>query len=332
MHFKHFGLEKNPFEITPDPQFLYLGEKHREALSHLTYSVLAKKPFLLLTGDIGVGKTTILHYFLQTLRKNKDIYVISIFNPKLTTKEFYSLLAAELGWRGRILKSHFLLKFKHYLLNLFREGKTLVIAIDEAQAAPKDLLEEIRLLANITEGEQGLVIILVGQPELLKKLSSPKLYSLQQRFSYRYHLGPFETKEEVSDYLVTRILRAGTPKSRIFTDEAIELIFKHSRGIPRLINIIADHAMMGAYLKGESVVDAETVEECLPDIKHLLEGREKKEKEPLPPPPSAEESPSRRWKYLVILLCLPIILLLLWLFKDEILNLILDLWRQHWAS
>ncbi len=323
MHFKHFGLEKNPFEITPDPEFLYLGEKHREALSHLTYSVMSKKPFLLLTGDIGVGKTTVLHYFLQTLKQKDDLFVVSIFNPKLTIKEFYYLLAAELGWRGRIVKSHFLIKFRNHLLQLFRQGKTLVIVIDEAQAAPNDLLEELRLLANLTEGEKGLVIILVGQPELLKKLSSRELYSLQQRFSYRYHLGPFETKEEVSDYLVTRILRAGTPKSRVFTDEAIELIFRYSRGIPRLINIIADHAMMGAYLKGEAVVDAETVKECLPDIAHLLEDQE--EKISLPPPPKLRSS---RKRYLVILLFLPIILLLLWLFRDEILTF----WRLHWAS
>ncbi len=322
MHFKHFGLEKNPFEITPDPEFLYLGEKHREALSHLTYSVMAQKPFLLLTGDIGVGKTTILHYFLHTLKQKENLYVVSIFNPKLTIKEFYYLLAAELGWRGRVVKSHFLIKFRHHLLELFRQGKTLVIVIDEAQAAPNDLLEEIRLLANLTEGEQGLVIILVGQPELLKKLSSRELYSLQQRFSYRYHLGPFDSKEEVSEYLITRILRAGTPKSRVFTDEAIELIYRHSRGIPRLINIIADHAMMEAYLKGEAVVDGNTVRECLPEIAHLLEEHDEI---PLPPPPKLRSSKKR---YLVILLFLPIILLLLWLFKDEILSF----WRLHWAS
>lgn len=335
MHFEYFGLDRNPFEITPDPQFLYLGEKHREALSHLMYSVMAKKPFILLTGDIGVGKTTILHYFISQLRKKDDIYLLSILNPKLDIGEFYYLLAAELGWEDKIttsfIKSQFLVKFKDYLLSLFNEGKSLVIIIDEAQSAPISLLEEIRLLANLTQEKQGLIIILVGQPELIKKLSSEELYSLRQRFSYRYHLGPFDTKEEVSAYLITRILRAGSPKTRIFTDDAIEAIFKYSKGIPRLINIIADHAMLTAYLKGEAIVGASTIEECLPEIDHLL--KDVQQKVQSPPKPALDNlkkgfKSKFKFKNTYLWLILPIVIFVLFIFKDKI----IDFWRLHWAN
>lgn len=336
MHFQYFGLDRNPFEITPDPQFLYLGEKHREALSHLMYSVLAKKPFILLTGDIGVGKTTILHYFISQLKKKENIYLVSLLNPKLDISEFYYLLALELGLEDDIkdpfIKSQFLVKFKNFLLSLFQQDKSLVIIIDEAQSAPVALLEEIRLLANLTQEKQGLVIILVGQPELIKKLSSEELYSLRQRLSFRYHLGPFDSKEEVSAYLITRILRAGSPKTRIFTDDAIDAIYKYSKGVPRLINIIADHAMLTAYLKGEAIVGASTIEECLPEIEHLLKDVQKHLE--LANPPSISNFSNfdfkKRFKFknAYFWIILSILLVIIIFFRDKL----IDFWRFHWAN
>ncbi len=314
MYYKFFGLEKNPFEIHPDPKFLFLSEKHREALSHLTYCVLLQKPFLMLTGDVGVGKTTILNYFISSLRKKGNILVIPFFNPRLSLKEFYAVLGAELKIPKVGKKASFLLYFRQILQKFAERGKTLVLIFDECQAASVELLEELRLLSNLAEGGAGLVFILVGQPELEKKLECEELYALKQRITYKYHLGPFESPEEVSQYLITRILRAGAPKTRLFTEGAIEAIYRYSKGIPRLINILADHALLAAYLKEQAVVDADVVEETLPEIKHLLTDKKA--------PEAKEEKLSRtktnisRW-ILIILVLLPIIIMLWW-YRDKI--------------
>ena len=273
MYYKYWGLLKNPFDIHPDPDFLYLSEQHREALSHLKYAVLAKKPFLLLTGDIGVGKTTLLNYFLRDLEKDKNVVVVPVFNPSLSVSEFYELLSQTLFPRqdvSNISKPIFLLKFREQLKKIYQQGKILVLVIDEAQSASIRFLEELRLFANIAAEFPGMVIILVGQPDLLDKLDCPELTSLRQRFSFKYHLGPFRDIKDVSDYISTRLLRAGSPKNRVFTDDAIEALFKFSGGIPRVINILADHALMSAFLAKAELVDASFVEEASKEVKHLL--------------------------------------------------------------
>ncbi len=270
MHYKYFGLSKNPFDVDPDPDFLYLSPQHKEALSHLLYSIISKKSFLLLTGDIGVGKTTILNYFLRNIYKRKDVNVLPIYNPNLSIRDFYQLLADHLFIKYDSFKSRFLLQFSSKLSDFSSQNKSLVIIIDEAQAASEELLEELRLLSNVASGLKSLIIILVGQPELLQKLSVPKLSSLRQRFSYRYHLGPFKDEFEVSEYIITRILRAGSPKTRIFTNDAIAEIYRLSRGIPRIINILADHAMLNAYLRKGNTVNLEDVKSALEEVKHTL--------------------------------------------------------------
>ncbi|WP_457756241.1 ExeA family protein [Thermodesulfatator indicus] len=278
MHYKFWGLSKNPFEIHPDPDFLYLSDQHREALSHLKYAVLAKKPFLLLTGDIGVGKTTLLNYFLRDLKKRKDVVLIPIFNPNLTTEDFYSLLAKEIfkSEERNESKSVFLFRFREKLSQLQSEEKILVLVIDEAQSASIPLLEELRLLANVAAEFPAMVTILVGQPDLLQKLEAPELTSLRQRLSFRYHLGPFQDFKDVKNYIAMRLIRAGSPRNRIFTDEAIGLIYEYSQGVPRVINIIADHAMINAYLNKQSLVHKDSVLEAVKEVKHLIPAKAKK--------------------------------------------------------
>lgn len=315
MYYKFFGLKRNPFDIHPDPKFLYLSEKHREALSHLSYCVMLQKPFLLLTGDIGVGKTTILNYFIASLRKKKNIIVVPFFNPRLSVKEFYTVLASELKLPTIGKKAVFLLNFRQILQKLAQEGKTLVLIIDEGQAASIELLEELRLLSNLAEGETSLVIILVGQPEIEKKLACEELYALKQRITYKYHLGPFESPEDVSQYLITRILRAGSPKTRLFNEEAIEALYRYSRGIPRLINILADHALLAAFLKEQTVVDAQIIEESAKEIDHILSH---KNNEYLATERKATPSSRSRQLILIFLILLPIIIVLCWIFREKI--------------
>ncbi len=315
MYYKFFGLKRNPFDIHPDPKFLYLSEKHREALSHLSYCVMLQKPFLLLTGDIGVGKTTILNYFIASLRKKKNIIVVPFFNPRLSVKEFYTVLASELKLPTIGKKAVFLLNFRQILQKLAQEGKTLVLIIDEGQAASIELLEELRLLSNLAEGETSLVIILVGQPEIEKKLACEELYALKQRITYKYHLGPFESPEDVSQYLITRILRAGSPKTRLFNEEAIEALYRYSRGIPRLINILADHALLAAFLKEQTVVDAQIIEESAKEIDHILSHENN---EHLATDREATPSSRSRQLILIFLILLPIIIVLCWIFREKI--------------
>ncbi len=315
MYYKFFGLKRNPFDIHPDPKFLYLSEKHREALSHLSYCVMLQKPFLLLTGDIGVGKTTILNYFIASLRKKKNIIVVPFFNPRLSVKEFYTVLASELKLPTIGKKAVFLLNFRQILQKLAQEGKTLVLIIDEGQAASIELLEELRLLSNLAEGETSLVIILVGQPEIEKKLACEELYALKQRITYKYHLGPFESPEDVSQYLITRILRAGSPKTRLFNEEAIEALYRYSRGIPRLINILADHALLAAFLKEQTVVDAQIIEESAKEIDHILSHENN---EHLATDRKATPSSRSRQLILIFLILLPIIIVLCWIFREKI--------------
>ncbi len=312
MYYKFFGLEKNPFDIHPDPKFLYLSDKHREALSHLTYCVLMQKPFLMLTGDVGVGKTTILNYFIASLRKKNNILVIPFLNPRLSLEEFYAVLAAELKIPQANKKAHFLLSFRQILHKLVEKGRTLVLIFDECQAASVELLEELRLISNLAEGGKGLIIILVGQPELENKLECAELYALKQRITYKYHLGPFESPEDVSQYLITRILRAGSPKTKIFTEGAIELIYRYSKGVPRLINILADHSLLTAYLKEQAVVDEDVVKECLPEVRHLLEDI------PLKGSPNTRLAPKIGKKWLLIIILILSIIILLWFYRHQI--------------
>jgi general secretion pathway protein A len=263
LHF--FGLGEKPFELAPDPRFLYLGEAHQEALARLQYAVVTQKGFLLLTGDVGTGKTLLLNVLQERL--NGSFTPIFLRNPRLTTSDLFRTLYVGLEFAGRYRsKAMFLRDLHEQLVRRAADGKNTLLIIDEAQAMSADLLEEIRLLSNLeTPRQKLLTIFLVGQPELRDTLSSADLRALSQRINIQYHIQPLD-KKNTFGYINTRLKIAGAEHPQLFTRKAVKGIFKHTRGYPRLINILCDNAMISAFVKERRVIDHRMIHEAADDI------------------------------------------------------------------
>ncbi|NTU47683.1 MAG: AAA family ATPase [Syntrophobacteraceae bacterium] len=267
MYRDHFGFKENPFSIAPDPRYLYMSEQHKEALAHLLYGVKSEGGFVLLTGEVGTGKTTVCRCLLEQLPENAD--VAFIFNPKLTVKELLSTICDELHIRhtgsGKSVKTYVDLINTH-LLDAFAKGRITLLIIDEAQNLSRSVLEQIRLLTNLETNQRKLLqIILLGQPELLDTLAEPKLRQLSQRIIARYHLGPL-TRAEVRAYVSHRLAVAGA-KAQVFPESLVAGLHKLSGGIPRLINTICDRALLGAYTQGKDSVDRKTLENAAREVR-----------------------------------------------------------------
>ncbi len=265
MYLEHYGLVRLPFEMTPDPSMLYLGEAHREGLATLVYAVQAGKGFCVLTGEVGTGKTTLLHALLSQLEANTASAFI--FNPRLEPLDFFRLLFNELGIDASVEnKAECLLALNHFLIDrLSRNEKTLLI-IDEAQVLPPEMLEEVRLLSNLeTPTAKLLQIILVGQPELSELLAKPELRQLRQRVVLRHHLRPFNQKE-LDDYVDERLSLAGYTGRGIFDRKARKELFRVTGGVPRLVNIVCDGALLGGYARGVKKFGADVIEEVARDL------------------------------------------------------------------
>ncbi len=244
---------------------LYLGEAHREGLATLVYAVQAGKGFCVLTGEVGTGKTTLLHALLSQLEANTASAFI--FNPRLEPLDFFRLLFNELGIEAAVEnKAECLLALNHFLIDrLSRNQKTLLI-IDEAQVLPPEMLEEVRLLSNLeTPTAKLLQIILVGQPELSDLLAKPELRQLRQRVVLRHHLRPFNQKE-LDDYVDERLSLAGYTGGPIFDRSARKELFRVTGGVPRLVNIVCDGALLGGYARGDKKIGAAVVEEVARDL------------------------------------------------------------------
>ena len=259
MYESYFGLREKPFSIAPDPRFVYLSPAHEEALAHLMYGVNEGGGFVLLTGEVGTGKTTLLRTLLEKLPDNLD--VAFIFNPRLSPSELVEAVCDELkiprSGSGNSLKARLDLLNRH-LLRSFAQGRRTVLMIDEAQALTPDVLEQIRLLTNLeTTREKLLEIILVGQPELRVMLDRPELRQLSQRITARFHLDALDGVE-VPRYVRHRLGVAGT-REALFTTAALGQLARVSRGIPRLINEIADRSLLGAYAEERPQVSADLV-------------------------------------------------------------------------
>ena len=267
MYLEHYGLVRLPFEMTPDPSMLYLGEAHREGLATLVYAVQAGKGFCVLTGEVGTGKTTLLHALLSQLEA--DTASAFIFNPRLEPLDFFRLVFDEYAIDDPCeSKADYLLALNHFLIDrLSRNQKTLLI-IDEAQGLPTELLEEVRLLSNLeTPTAKLLQIILVGQPELSEVLARPDLRQLRQRVVLRHHLRPFDAKE-LEDYVDERLHLAGYTGRGIFKRAARTELFRVTGGVPRLVNVVCDGALLGGYARGVTSVGAELIEEVAREL-HL---------------------------------------------------------------
>jgi type II secretory pathway predicted ATPase ExeA len=260
MYKKFFALRENPFNVNPDPRFLFQTQETQEAVACLTYGIRRRKGFVLLTGEIGTGKTTLLNKVLEWLRGQRAATAF-IFNPRLDVNQFLDFMMADFGIPCESsLKSQMLLRLNQWLLERFRVGETAVLIVDEAQNLSLEVLEEIRLLTNLeTSTEKLLQIVLCGQPELEWKLNQPQLRQLRQRLMLRCKTRPL-TPEQTHGYINERLRVAGADGQAIFTPEAMEMVHRHSGGIPRVINLLCEHALITAFAEGEKPIAASLVE------------------------------------------------------------------------
>jgi general secretion pathway protein A len=248
MYRKFYGLTRSPFEVSPDPYFFYPTPGHNEALSLLTYGVLRRKGFVVVTGEVGTGKTLLVRCLLDSLAINKTAFA-HIYNPVLTVQGFLEQVLTDFGLAAARSKSEALSRLNDYLMARSRENLTTALVVDEAQLLDWKLLEEIRLLTNLeTTSHKLLQIMLAGQPELDRKLDSHELRQLKQRIGLRCRLQPLEHRE-IEGYITRRLALAGRKASEppIFSAEAIEAVYRISQGIPRLVNTLCENSLLLGY-------------------------------------------------------------------------------------
>jgi len=267
MYLSHYNLVEKPFQITADPRFLWLGEKHQEALATLKYGVLDNRGFLLLTGDVGTGKTTLINALLRDLDRN--IVVATVVDPNLEKLQFLNFLANAFNIQERFpTKVDFLIHFTKFLRNAYLDDKKVLLIIDEAQRLSKEVLEEIRLLSNIEEGHTKLLsIFFVGQNEFNDTLMEKEVRALRQRITIRYHIEPL-TVNETREYIRCRLKVAGSGRE-IFDRKAISKIYAYSRGYPRLINVICDNALLTGYVRDVKTINRAIIKECAKELSVL---------------------------------------------------------------
>lgn len=261
MYQRFFGLRESPFNVNPDPRYLFMTRHIQEALAGLTYGIQNRKGFILLAGEVGTGKTTLLNRLLDWLRGQR-VATAYIFNSQLEVNHLFDYMMAdfEIPCESRE-KSQMLLRLNQWLLERYRAGETAALIVDEAQNLSPEILEEIRLLTNLeTSTEKLLQIVLAGQPELEEKLKLPQLRQLRQRITLRCRTAPLSL-EETFGYIAERLRIAGANGEPIFSKEAIQTVHLYSRGIPRVVNLLCEHSMINAYVDSLRPVPAHLVEE-----------------------------------------------------------------------
>jgi general secretion pathway protein A len=270
MYAQFFGLNQEPFSIAPDPRYLFMSRRHREALAHLLYGLNGGGGFVLLSGEIGAGKTTVCRCFLEQIPKNCN--VAYIFNPKLTVLELLKSICDEFGIAvapqgpGPATVKDYTDPLNEFLLKTHAAGQNNVLIIDEAQMLSADVLEQLRLLTNLETTERKLLqIILIGQPELRTMLARPELEQLAQRVIARFHLKAL-SEAETRQYIQHRLSVSGMTRSLPFDRDAVERIHQLSRGIPRRINLLCDRAMLGAYARGTHRIGREIIAKAAAEV------------------------------------------------------------------
>lgn len=266
MYKAFYGLKASPFQISTDPKFLWLGGKHREAIAMLKYGIQVKDHtgMVLLTGDTGTGKTTLINALFQSL--DRSVIRAAIKNPSLGGLDFFNYLSAVLGSSTTFAsKSLFLLAFEQFLKNAAAKKKKVLLVIDEAQVLTDKMLEEVRLLTNFERNGQSLIhIFLMGQQDLRDKLSRPENKALNQRITLNYHIDPL-APDETEEYIRYRLQVAGTSRP-LFIPEAVRLVHRFSQGLPRQINIICDHALLTGYVRNLTQIPGAVIHECVKDL------------------------------------------------------------------
>jgi type II secretory pathway predicted ATPase ExeA len=254
MYKEFFGLRANPFNVNPDPRYLFLTHHTEEALACLTYGIQSRKGFVLLTGEVGTGKTTLINKLQEWLRL-QQVATAFIFNSRMNTAQFLDYMMADFGipYESKA-KSQILLQFYNWLLDRYRAGEAAVLIVDEAQNLGDEVLEEIRMLTNLeTHTEKLLQIVLVGQPELEQKLKQPNLRQLRQRLTLRAKTHPL-TLEETKAYIRQRLRIAGSDGQQIFDPESVVLIHRYANGIPRIINLLCEPCLVSAFVDQQKVI------------------------------------------------------------------------------
>ncbi len=273
MYNAYFGLRENPFNLSPDPAFFYRSRQHEEALANLTYGVQSRKGFIVLTGEVGTGKTTLLECLRDYLDEH-EIQFAFTFNSRLTVDQFFELIAYDFDLQCPTdSKAQILLALQQMLLGRAAKGATTALIVDEAHELGWDVLEEIRMLGNFENREGKLLqIVLAGQPELDRKLDAPNLRQLKQRVVLRFTLKGLDEKETV-EYVLTRLERAGMPEQTVFPPEVLAEIHHRSQGIPRVINIICDNLLLTAFALEKKSATPEMLDEVTADLRLEWPGR-----------------------------------------------------------
>ncbi len=266
MYKEFYGLRANPFNVNPDPRFLFLTRHTEEALACLTYGIQSRKGFVLLTGEVGTGKTTLINKLLEWLRL-QQVATAFVFNSRMNVPQFLDYMMADFGIPCESkAKSQILLRLYNWLLDRYRAGETAVLIVDEAQNLSEEVLEEIRLLTNLeTFTEKLLQIVVVGQPELEVKLKLPQLRQLRQRLTLRARTHPF-TIEETKAYVQQRLRIAGSDGREIFDPEALDAIHRYATGIPRVINLLCEHCLVSAFVDQQKIIGPAVVESVARDF------------------------------------------------------------------
>lgn len=262
MYEKFYGLTEKPFNTTPDSKFFFPSAKHTEALSSLLYAITERRGFVVITGEIGAGKTTVTRTLLNRLDIATKVALIT--NTHLTPKELIVQILEELeieykpGGKQKLLS-----QLNAYLVRQLANDVNVVIIIDEAQNLAPKVLEEVRMLSNLeTEKEKLVQIILVGQPQLKEKLNNPKLEQFKQRIALYYHLAPL-SRQETDEYVRHRIKLAGAGQVEVFTSDAIDMLYSHSGGVPRIINLLCDSALLSGYIYDSKQVTEKIIYEVV---------------------------------------------------------------------
>ena len=261
----HYNLKEKPFELSPGPRFLWLGENHSESLATLKYGILENKGFLLLTGDVGVGKTALIHRLIQEI--DPSTIIANIPDPGLDALDFFNMLASEFHMAKKFKsKGEFIIELKKFLQKTQSEQKNVLLIIDEAQRLKEEILEQVRLLSNIEMSDRKLInIFFVGQPEFTEMLMDVRNRAVRQRIVVSSHIDLL-AEPETEQYIHHRLKVAGATRN-IFTPDAVREIYRFSRGCPRLINIICDHALLSGYSSGLKSIGPDVIEDCERDLR-----------------------------------------------------------------